>query len=80
MINSTGWRIPNVIPFTLTNVVGGYTNPTYYNKSFAINGQAYGPTSNYNKILSAVAANPGAFALDTVGSITQSAGRFLQRE
>jgi TonB-dependent receptor len=67
----------NAIPFTLTNVVGGYTNPTYYNKSFAIRGQAYGPTSNYNKILSAVAANPGAFALDNVGSITQSAGAFF---
>jgi TonB-dependent receptor len=67
---------PNVIPFTLTNVVGGYTNPTYYNKSFAINGQAYGPTSNYNTILRTVAANPGAFALDNVGSITQSQAAF----
>lgn len=67
----------NVIPFTLANVVGGYTNPTYYNRSFAINGQAYGPASNYNKILSAVAANPGAFALDNVGSITQSAAAFF---
>jgi TonB-dependent receptor len=67
----------NVIPFTLANVVGGYTNPTYYNKSFAINGQAYGPTSNYNTILSTVAANPGAFALDTVGSVTQSQAAFF---
>jgi TonB-dependent receptor len=69
-----GLADPNVIPFTLANVVGGYTNPTYYNKSFAINGQAYGPTSNYNTILRTVAANPGAFALDTAGSITKSAG------
>ena len=30
-------------PFTLASVAGNYTNPTY-NKSFAINGQAYGPT------------------------------------
>jgi TonB-dependent receptor len=67
---------PNVIPFTLPNVVGGYTNPTYYNKSFAVNGQAYGPTSNYNTILRTVAANPGAFALDNVGSITQSQAAF----
>jgi TonB-dependent receptor len=72
-----GLADPNVIPFTLTNVVGGYTNPTYYNKSFAINGQAYGPTSNYNTILRAVAANTGAFALDTVGSITQSQAAFF---
>jgi TonB-dependent receptor len=72
-----GLADPNVIPFTLPNVVGGYTNPTYYNKSFAVNGQAYGPTSNYNTILSTVAANPGAFALDTVGSITQSQAAFF---
>ncbi len=72
-----GLADPSVVPFTLANVIGGYTNPTYYNKSFAIRGQAYGPTSNYNKILSAVASNPGAFALDTVGSITQSAGAFF---
>jgi TonB-dependent receptor len=72
-----GLADPNVIPFTLANVVGGYTNPTYYNKSFAINGQAYGPTSNYNTILRTVAANPGAFALDTVGSITQSQAAFF---
>jgi TonB-dependent receptor len=72
-----GLADPSVVPFTLANVIGGYTNPTYYNKSFAIRGQAYGPTSNYNKILSAVASNPGAFALDNVGSITQSAGAFF---
>ncbi len=72
-----GLADPNVIPFTLANVLGGYTNPTYYNKSFAVRGQAYGPTSDYNKISSAVAANPGSFALDTVGSITQSAGAFF---
>ena len=72
-----GLADPNVIPFTLANVLGGYANPTYYNKSFAVRGQAYGPTSNYNKISSAVAANPGSFALDTVGSITQSAGAFF---
>jgi TonB-dependent receptor len=48
-------------PFTLASVTGNYTNPTYYNKWFAINGQAYGPTSSYSKILSAVAANSGAF-------------------
>jgi TonB-dependent receptor len=72
-----GLADPSVVPFTLANVIGGYTNPTYYNKSFAIRGQAYGPTSNYNKILSAVSSNPGAFALDNVGSITQSAGAFF---
>ncbi len=68
---------PNIVPFTLGSVVGSYTNPTYYNKSFAINGQAYGPTSSYSKIQSAIAANPGAFTLDGPGSITKSAGAFF---
>ncbi len=67
----------NISPFTLANVAGGYTNSTYYNKSFAINGRAYGPTTNYNRILSALAANPGAFALDGPGSIKQSQQAFF---
>ena len=71
------YNVGSVTPFTLSNVVGGYTNPTYYNKSFAINGQAYGPTSNYNRIISAVGANPGAFALDGPGSISQSQAAFF---
>lgn len=57
-------------PFTLSSVIGSYTNPTYYNNSYAINGQAYGPTSSYNKILSAVAANAGSFTEDIVGDST----------
>ena len=67
-------------PFTLAQVAGSYTNPTYYNKSFAINGQAYGPTSNYNKIINAVGANPGAFALDGPGSISQSQAAFFNAD
>jgi TonB-dependent receptor len=68
---------PNAVPFTLSSVVGSYTNPTYYNKSFAINGQAYGPTSDYGKILKTIAANPGLFTLDGPGSITQSQAAFF---
>jgi TonB-dependent receptor len=64
-------------PFTLGSVVGSYTNPTYYNKTFAIDGLAYGPTSDYNKVLSAVSANQGAFTLDQVGSFTQSQQAFF---
>ncbi len=72
-----GLADPNVTPFTLADVIGSYTNPTYYNRSFAIKGQAYGPTSDYNNIKSAVASNPGAFALDSVGSVTQSQAAFF---
>jgi TonB-dependent receptor len=60
-------------PFTLANVTGGYTNPVYYDKSFAINGQAYGPTSSYPKILSAISANASAFtAADTTVADAQA--------
>ncbi len=51
-------------PFQLSSVLSTYTNPTYYDKSFAINGQAYGPTASYPKILQTVGANSGAFASD----------------
>lgn len=64
-------------PFGLSNVLGTYTNPTYYDKSFQINGQAFGPASSYDKILRAVAANPGSFQLNSVGSITQSQQAFF---
>ena len=64
-------------PFMLTDVLGTYTNPTYYNKSFAINGQAYGPTSDYNKIQKVQAANIGAFVLDGPGSISKSQAAFF---
>jgi TonB-dependent receptor len=67
-------------PFTLSSVLGSYTNPTYYNKTFSINGQAYGPTSSYNKILSAVAANSGAFTEDVVGDSTTYANAFFNAD
>jgi TonB-dependent receptor len=75
--NDLLYNVADASPFGLTSVLGSYTNPTYYNKSFAINGQAFGPTSSYNKILSAVAANGSAFQLDTVGSITKSQQAFF---
>lgn len=68
--NNTHLAYTGSNPFTLASVVGTYTNPTYYNKSFAINGQAYGPTSSYDKILNAVAANSGSFSEDVVGDST----------
>jgi hypothetical protein len=43
-------------PFGMPSVVGTYKNPGYYNKSFAINGMAYGPTTSYDAILKSVTA------------------------
>jgi TonB-dependent receptor len=51
-------------PFGMAGVVGTYTNPTYYNKSFAINNMAYGPTTSYNKILQTVSSTSGGFTSD----------------
>jgi TonB-dependent receptor len=71
--NSQDLVLAGSSPFTMANVTGGYTNPTYYDKSFAINGQAYGPTTSYPKIQAAIAANAGAFtANDTTVSDAQA--------
>jgi TonB-dependent receptor len=65
-------------PFTLADVTSTYTNPTYYDKSYAINGMAYGPTLDFNKGLKAVAANAGAFvANDTT---VNDAGAFFNAD
>lgn len=71
--------VTDASPFTLASVTGNYTNPTYYNKSFAVNGQAYGPTLAFGKGLSAIAANSGAFtAADT--TVTDAAAFFNTEE
>jgi TonB-dependent receptor len=54
-------------PFGMAQAVGTYTNPTYYNKSFAINGMAYGPTTSYSKIQQLVASNNSGFTEDIAG-------------
>ncbi len=53
-------------PFGMADVPSSYTNPTYYDKSFAINGMAYGPTTSYGKILQMVAKS-GGFTEDVAG-------------
>ena len=58
----------NVSGFVLSDVLSNYTNPTYYDKSFAIHGLAYGPTSSYSKIQAAVIANSTGLSLDPVGA------------
>jgi TonB-dependent receptor len=66
--------------FDLSQVLGTYTNPTYYDGSFVIGGRDYGPTSDYNKILQAVnadlsSANP-TLTLKQVASVQRSEGAF----
>jgi TonB-dependent receptor len=61
-------------PITLSSVLGTYTNPTYYDKFFTINGMAYGPTSNYSKINQAVLANLGNFQEDLAGDLRKRYG------
>ncbi|MBV8673184.1 MAG: TonB-dependent receptor [Acidobacteriaceae bacterium] len=67
-------------PFQLSNVLGSYTNSNYYNKSFAINGLGYGPTSSYNTILNGVSNNAGAFTQDVVTDDTTNAGAFFNAD
>src|SRR5216683_1070403 len=62
---------------TLNNVLGSYTNPTYYDNLFRIGSQSYGPTSNYNLIQQTVAANATQFSVDQARSIRRSAGAFF---
>jgi TonB-dependent receptor len=54
--------------FTLADVLGNYTNPTYYDNSFAIGGMAYGPTSSYTKIQQAVTANSAGSVLNPISA------------
>lgn len=64
-------------PFTLASVLGTYTNPTYYDGSFAVNGKDYGPASDYNKIVQAVLASLSTqFTKNTPKGIVRSANAF----
>jgi TonB-dependent receptor len=64
-------------PFALSSVLSTYTNPTYYDKSFAINGLAYGPTSSYSQIQQAILSNLGTqFTLDPAASLRKSLSAF----
>jgi TonB-dependent receptor len=61
---------------TLPSVVGTYTNSTYYDNSFRIGSQSYGPTSSYDAIIKSFLANQGQFSLNQATSIRRSAGAF----
>jgi TonB-dependent receptor len=61
----------------LSSVLGTYTNPSYYDNFFRIGSLSYGPTSNYNLIQKAIAANSGQFAPDVATDIRRSKGAFF---
>ena len=67
----------NTANIPLNSFVGTYTNPTYYDGSFAVNGADYGPTSNYNRIVQSVLSNLSQFQLNQASSIRRSAGAFF---
>lgn len=62
------YNYDNVGGFTLADVLGTYTNPTYYDNSFAINGIAYGPVSSYSKIQRLIASTSTGTTLDPVAA------------
>ncbi|HEX3437938.1 MAG TPA: TonB-dependent receptor [Pseudacidobacterium sp.] len=78
--NDTSLSFTGSNPFTLASVVGGFTNPTYYNRTFAINGLAFGPASSYTQIQNAVAANSSAFTEDIPGDWASGAAAFFNAD
>jgi TonB-dependent receptor len=66
--------------FGLSQVLGTYTNPTYYDGSFAVGGQGYGPTSDYGKIRQAISADLASatpsLAFQDLASVQKSQGAF----
>jgi TonB-dependent receptor len=67
-------------PIALSSVLGTYTNPSYYDKSFAIGGVPYGPTSDYNKIIQAASSTQFQSSSDVVTSVTRSANAFFDAD
>jgi len=67
-------------PFGMASVVGTYTNPTYYNKSFAINNMAYGPTTSYDKLLQTVASTSSGFTSDIFDDSNTWYGAFFNAD
>ena len=67
-------------PIALSSVLGTYVNPSYYDHSFQVGTQAYGPSSDYNKITQAFLGNIGEFQFDPVNSTTRSASAFFDSD
>jgi hypothetical protein len=53
--------------FLLSQVLGGFSNPDYYNHAYKV-----GPFSSYSKIHQLVLGNLSQFTLDTNNSVSQS--------
>jgi TonB-dependent receptor len=64
-------------PFTLSSVLGSYTNPSYYDNFFQIGPAAYGPTSDANKVLQSFLANQSNFSLNQSSSFRRSQRAFF---
>ena len=67
--------------FGLSQVLGTYTNPTYYDGSFKVGGLGYGPTSDYAKIQQAIAADLASatptLLFQQLASVQKSQGAFF---
>jgi len=67
--------------FGLSQVLGTYTNPTYYDGSFKVGGLGYGPTSDYGKIQQAIHADLASASpsllFQQLASIQKSQGAFF---
>ena len=64
-------------PFTLSSVLGTYTNPGYYDKFFQVGSAAYGPTSSYDRIIQSFLANQSNFSLDQANSFLRTQRAFF---
>jgi TonB-dependent receptor len=63
--------------FTLSSVLGNYTNPSYYDNFFKIGSAAYGPASDYNKIVQSFLANQSNFSLNQSSSFRRTQRAFF---
>jgi TonB-dependent receptor len=67
-------------PFTLSQTLGTYTNPSYYDGSFTFGGMGYGPTSDYGKIRQAIATNLSQIQFQQLASVQKSQGAFFDAD
>jgi TonB-dependent receptor len=81
--NDQSFTLPSGVstgPFTLSQVLGTYTNPSYYDGSFTFGGMGYGPTSDYGKIQQAIAANLSQIQFQQLASVQKSQGAFFDAD
>jgi TonB-dependent receptor len=79
--DDTNYKATGSNPFTLSSVLGTYTNNSYYEHSFAVNGLAYGPMSSYGKITQAILGSLGStFTPDVATSLRRSLTAFYDAD